>query len=127
MPERRTPNIKICLTLLYGKQHLISQIYKNPDNPDQKSADAFAENVVTYLKHYGLNGFDIDWEWHYLSDDTTQAQFKTTFSAVGPALRAAGKKRSEIGIITAVLGVQVNGGYTGESQRSEERKTSEPC
>ena len=35
-------------------------------------------------------GFDIDWEWHYLSDDTTQAQFKTTFSAVGPALRAAG-------------------------------------
>ena len=43
MPERRTPNIKICLTLLYGKQHLISQIYPDPDNPDQKSADAFAE------------------------------------------------------------------------------------
>jgi Glycosyl hydrolases family 18 len=84
------PSIKICLTLLYGKQHLISQIYPDPANPDQASATAFANNVVTYLKHYGLDGFDIDWEWNYLSDDTTPAQFKTTFSAVGPALKAAG-------------------------------------
>ena len=83
--------IKICLTLLYGKQHLISQIYPDPDNPDQKSADAFADNVVAYLKQYGLDGFDIDWEWDYLSDDTTQAQFKTTFCALGPKLKAAGK------------------------------------
>jgi glycosyl hydrolase family 18 (putative chitinase) len=88
--KKAHPNIKICLTLLYGKQHLISQIYPDPDNPDQNSAEAFASNVVTYLKHYGLDGFDIDWEWHYLSDDTTQAQFKTTFSAVGPALKASG-------------------------------------
>jgi len=84
------PNIKICLTLLYGKQHLISQIYPDPNNPDQASAEAFANNVVTYLKHYGLDGFDIDWEWDYLSDDTTKAQFKTTFSAVGPALKKEG-------------------------------------
>lgn len=84
------PNIKICLTLLYGKQHLISQIYPDPDNPDQASADAFANNVVAYLQHYGLDGFDIDWEWDYLSDDTTPAQFKTTFCAVGPALKNAG-------------------------------------
>lgn len=88
--KKANPKIKICLTLLYGKQHLICQIYPDPDNPDQASADAFAKNVVTYLKHYGLDGFDIDWEWDYLSDDTTQAQFKTTFSAVGPALRVAG-------------------------------------
>lgn len=88
--KKANPKIKICLTLLYGKQHLISQIYPDPQNPDQASAKAFAKNVVTYLKHYGLDGFDIDWEWHYLSDDTTQAQFKTTFSAVGPALKDAG-------------------------------------
>jgi hypothetical protein len=88
--KKANHKIKICLTLLYGKQHLISQIYPDPENPDQASAKAFAENVVTYLKHYGLDGFDIDWEWDYLSDDTTQAQFKTTFSAVGPALKAAG-------------------------------------
>ena len=88
--RKANPKIKICLTLLYGKQHLISQIYPDPKNPDQKSAEAFAKNVVTYLEHYKLNGFDIDWEWHYLSDDTTQAQFKTTFSAVGPALRDCG-------------------------------------
>src|ERR1044071_9731158 len=88
--RKANPHIKICLTLLYHKQHLISQIYKDPDHPDQASADAFAQNVVTYLKHYGLDGFDIDWEWDYVSDDTTQAQFKTTFSAVGPALKAAG-------------------------------------
>lgn len=87
--KKANPNIKICLTLLYGKQHLISQIYPDPKNPDQASAEAFAKNVVTYLKHYGLDGFDIDWEWDYLSDDTTQAQFKTTFSVVGPALKDA--------------------------------------
>ncbi len=88
--KKANPKVKICLTLLYGKKHLISQIYPNPETPDQASADAFAKNVVTYLKHYGLDGFDIDWEWDYLSDDTTQAQFKTTFSAVGSALKAAG-------------------------------------
>ncbi len=88
--KKANPKIKICLTLLYGKQHLISQIYPDPQNPDQASAEAFAKNVVTYLDHYGLHGFDIDWEWEYLSDDTTKAQFKTTFSAVGPALKNAG-------------------------------------
>lgn len=88
--KKANPNIKICMTLLYGKQHLISQIYPDPNNPDQASADAFAKNVVAYLKHYGLDGFDIDWEWDYLSDDTTQAQFKTTFTAVGKALHKAG-------------------------------------
>ena len=31
-----------------------------------------------------------DWEWDYISDDTTPAQFKVTFSAVGKALKAAG-------------------------------------
>lgn len=88
--KAQNPNIKVCLTLLYGKQHMISQIYPDPSNPDEASAKAFSKNVVAYLKHYGLDGFDIDWEWHYLSDDTTKAQFKTTFSAVGPALKAEG-------------------------------------
>ena len=88
--KAQNPAIKVCLTLLYGKQHLISQIYPDPANPDKASAEAFANNVVTYLKHYGLDGFNIDWEWNYLSDDTTQAQFKTTFSALGPKLKAAG-------------------------------------
>lgn len=85
--KQANPKIKVLLTLLYGKQHMISQIYPDPDNPDAASAEAFADNVVTYLQHYNLDGFDIDWEWDYLSDDTTQAQFKTTFSAVGPALK----------------------------------------
>ena len=84
------PKIKVLLTLLYGKQHLISQIYPDPANPDALSAQKFAANVVAYLQHYNLDGFDIDWEWDYLSDDTTQEQFKTTFCAVGPALKQAG-------------------------------------
>jgi hypothetical protein len=88
--KKSNPKIKICLTLLWGKQHIISQIYRDPGNPDQASAEAFARNAVAYLKHYGLDGFDIDWEWRYISDDTTQAQFKTTFSAVGAAFRQAG-------------------------------------
>jgi hypothetical protein len=87
--RKANPKIKICITLLYGKPHLISQIYQDPKKPDAKSAQAFAKNVVAYLKHYRLNGFDIDWEWEYLSDDTTAAQFKTTFSAVGSALKTA--------------------------------------
>jgi hypothetical protein len=85
--KQANPKIKVLLTLLYGKQHMISQIYPDPANPDAASAEAFADNVVAYLQHYNLDGFDIDWEWHYLSDDTTQAQFKATFSAVGPALK----------------------------------------
>ncbi len=84
------PAIKVLLTLLYGKQHMISQIFPDPANPDAASAEKFAANVVAYLQHYNLDGFDIDWEWDYLSDDTTQAQFKTAFSAVGAALRQAG-------------------------------------
>ena len=88
--KQANPKIKVLLTLLYGKQHMISQIYPDPANPDAASAQAFADNVVAYLAHYNLDGFDIDWEWDYLSDDTTQAQFKTTFSAVGPALKANG-------------------------------------
>lgn len=84
------PAIKVLLTLLYGKQHMISQIFPDPANPDAASAQKFAANVVAYLQHYNLDGFDIDWEWDYLSDDTTQAQFKTAFSAVGTALRQAG-------------------------------------
>jgi hypothetical protein len=88
--KQANPKIKVLLTLLYGKQHMISQIYPDPANPDAASAQAFANNVVTYLQHYNLDGFDIDWEWDYLSDDTTQAQFKTTFSAVGPALKTNG-------------------------------------
>lgn len=92
--KQANPNIKICLTLLYDKPHLISQIFPDPSNPDQASADAFAKNVVTYLKHYGLDGFDIDWEWgssgQGISDDTTAAQFKATFTAVGEAFKKAG-------------------------------------
>lgn len=88
--RKANPKIKICLTLLYGKRHLISQIYKDPKKPDEKSAEAFAKNVKAYLDHYGLNGFDIDWEWEYLSDDTTSEQFKTTFSALGSELKTAG-------------------------------------
>lgn len=92
--KKANPKIKICLTLLYGKQHLISQIYSDPKKPDQASAKAFAKNVVTYLKHYDLDGFDIDWEWGEdnpgISGDTTQAQFKTTFSVVGSMLKSAG-------------------------------------
>lgn len=81
------PKIKICLTLLYGKQHLISQVYPEPNNLDQAFAQALANNVVTYLNHYGLDGLDIDWEWDYLGDDTTQEQFKRTFSVLGPTLK----------------------------------------
>jgi hypothetical protein len=88
--KKANPAIKVLVTLLWGSPEMISRIYPDPANPDQASAEAFAKNVVTYLKHYNLDGFDIDWEWDYISDDTTPEQFKVTFSAVGKALKAAG-------------------------------------
>ena len=33
--KKANPKIKVLLTLLYGKEHLISQIYPDPANPDQ--------------------------------------------------------------------------------------------
>ena len=76
------PGISICMTLNYGNGNELSQIFPDPNNPDQESADNFAQNLVSYMEYYGINGFDIDWEAP-IGGETTQQQFKVLFTAIG--------------------------------------------
>jgi GH18 family chitinase len=80
--KKSNPNIKIAMTLEYGNGNVLSQIFPDPANPDQQSADKFAANLMSYLKHYDLDGFDLDWE-RPICDTTTQAQFRLLIDAIG--------------------------------------------
>lgn len=80
--RKNNPNIKIAVTLNYDPGEIFSRIFPNPKRPDQQSADKFAANLMAYLKHYDLDGFDMDWEGP-LSDDTTQKQFELIINAIG--------------------------------------------
>ena len=80
--KKSNPNIKIAMTLEYGNANVLSQIFPDPANPDQQSADNFAANLMAYLKHYGIDGFDLDWE-SPICDTTTQAQFRLLIDAIG--------------------------------------------
>jgi Glycosyl hydrolases family 18 len=86
------PQIKICMSLDWGgdgKQ--IANIFSNRSFPPEENAKNFASSLMTYLEHYDLDGFDVDWE-SSLSDVTTQGQFKLLFTAIGSRFRSAGKK-----------------------------------
>ena len=80
--KKSNPNIKIAMTLEYGNANVLSQIFPDPANPDQQSADNFAANLMAYLKHYAIDGFDLDWE-SPICDTTTQAQFRLLIDAIG--------------------------------------------
>src|SRR5580704_11504427 len=80
--KKSNPNIKIAMTLEYGNANVLSQIFPDPANPDQQSADKFAANLMAYLKHYAIDGFDLDWEYP-ICDTTTQAQFRLLIDAIG--------------------------------------------
>lgn len=56
--RKNNPNIKIAITLNYDPGEIFSRIFPNPKRPDQQSADKFAANLMAYLKHYSLDGFD---------------------------------------------------------------------
>lgn len=76
------PDIKISMTLLWGDGDTISNIFENSNYTPEENAENFASNLLAYLKHYDLDGFDIDWE-SPISDDTTQEQFRLLFTAIG--------------------------------------------
>lgn len=80
--RKNNPNIKIAVTLNWGDGNLLSNIFPDPNNPDQQSADQFASNLMNYLKHFDLDGFDIDWE-SPISDQTSQSQFELLIDAIG--------------------------------------------
>lgn len=86
------PELKICMTLDYGGTgEQIANVFRNFSHTPEENAEAFASNLMAYLEHYDLDGFDVDWE-SSLSDVTTQEQFKVLFTAIGNRFRSAGKK-----------------------------------
>jgi hypothetical protein len=85
------PEIKIAMTLVWGEDDTISNIFKNSNYTPEENAQNFASNLLAYLKQYELDGFDIDWE-SPISDYTTQEQFRLLFTAIGTLLRSQDKK-----------------------------------
>lgn len=87
--RRVNPNIKLQVMLGYGATE-ITQIFSGPQSGWQQAADAYAANLVQYLRHYGLDGFDVDWE-SPLSDHGTPQQFAMLFTAIRKAFDASGR------------------------------------
>lgn len=89
--RQQNPNIKICMTLLWGNADTLSQIFNNTNYTPEQNAAFFAKNLVEYMNHYGIDGFDVDWE-NPISSSTTKAQFITLFNAIGEAFRSSSRK-----------------------------------
>jgi hypothetical protein len=87
------PNIKLFVLLNYGLPNMLSQVFGSATDPKtmKTAAQSFAENLVSYLNHYKLDGFDIDWET-YTSDTTDQRQFVILFDAIGAAFGSGSKR-----------------------------------
>jgi hypothetical protein len=79
--HRLNPEIKVTVTLQYGDPNAIANIFSNPKYSPPQNAARFAANLMTYLKTYKLDGFDIDWEYP-LSDSTSQQQFGLLINAI---------------------------------------------
>lgn len=90
--RRNNPNLKIALTLLWGNDDTITNIFANTNYTAQQNADNFAANLVAYLKHYDLDGFDIDWEFP-ISTATSQEQFQLLFTSIGKQFKAQTDKK----------------------------------
>jgi hypothetical protein len=90
----KNSNIKICMTLDYeenGPGDKIENIFDHPGIQPDLCAENFASNLVAYLEHYTLDGFDIDWE-PMISTVTTKDHFQSLFTAIGAEFRKASKK-----------------------------------
>ena len=76
--------IKIMATFTYGTRDnegfQLENIFQ-ANYTDQQNASNFADNVVAYLRHYNLDGFDFDWEWP-LSDETSVEHFTIIVKAL---------------------------------------------
>jgi hypothetical protein len=60
--KNNNPDIKFMVTLDWGTKTVLQNIFSNKNHTDQQNADNFADNLMAYLKGYGLDGFDMDWE-----------------------------------------------------------------
>lgn len=84
------PNIKLLVTLVWGTADMLTQIFTGDPSQWQQDADRFAANLVAYLDHYGLDGFDVDWEYP-ICGSGTQQQFAILFTAIRAAMGTNGR------------------------------------
>lgn len=80
------PGIKFLATMVYSGSNTLAKVFAGDGDP-QTQASTFAANLVAYLQANGMNGLDIDWEGD-VSDDLTQSQFQTLFTAIRQAFDA---------------------------------------
>lgn len=84
--RKANPNIKLLVTLGYADNEF-TQIFSKDKSQWQQNATDYANNLVAYLKHYDLDGFDVDWEGGF-SFATTPEQFNILFTAIRKAFNA---------------------------------------
>ncbi|WP_340199409.1 glycoside hydrolase family 18 protein [Ascidiimonas sp. W6] len=101
--RKNNPNIKIAMTLVWGNQNVLLDIFSNPNKTDQQNADNFAANLITYLKAYDLDGFDIDWEYP-ICNSISQARFRMLFEAIGKQFRQQTTKHYYLTLSPASVG-----------------------
>jgi len=90
--RKNNPDIKIGITLNWGDENTLSQIFGDGSTPAKECAQQFAANLLAYLDHYKLDGFDIDWE-SPLCFGTSIAQLSMLLNAIGEAFRAREDKK----------------------------------
>lgn len=79
------PNIKLLAMLAYDKPYIANVLNPNATPAQQQqNATNFANNLVTYLVNYGLDGFDVDWE-SPLDYETPTADFIMFFTSIRTA------------------------------------------
>lgn len=88
--RQANPNIKLLVTLVWGTENMLSQIFPSDQSQWQQAAAAFAANLKAYLDHFQLDGFDVDWE-SPICYGTTQQQFAILFTAVRAAFGTGGR------------------------------------
>jgi hypothetical protein len=84
--RQANPNIKVLITLGYAADEF-TQIFSGDQSQWPAQAASYANNVVAYLKNYGLNGFDIDWESPF-SGSTPADQVSLVLTALRTAFNA---------------------------------------
>ncbi|MBQ1698260.1 MAG: hypothetical protein II075_10305, partial [Bacteroidales bacterium] len=78
------PNIKVLISVGgQGTEKVFSQMSASKD-----SRDVFVDDAVRFVRYYGLDGIDVDWEYPGMKS-ATRAADRTNFTALLAELRAA--------------------------------------
>jgi hypothetical protein len=95
------PNIKILMTLVWGRGTDLANVFLPSGKTDAQNAADFATNLLLYLRHYDLDGFDIDWE-SPLSDLTSESQLSELLTAIGKSFARQEDKKFWLTLSPAV-------------------------